>query len=527
VVIYLFLFFQALYALTSSGNTFRIPDEFEVYFQAEHFVDEGDLSVPQTFAMRQPVVVEGRVVGTAPIFFGKVGQDGKPYAPYGPLAALLILPHHLAARGVAYLSGVPRIPLPEGIPWLFLVAGLTALATSTAAALTVAGFYRASIALGASPVRAVALSPLLGGATVLWPYGTTLYTEAFVAAALIWAAALTLEARQSPDTARPRLMTAAFLLFVAALTKPTALVLAPGFVIAPLLQPGLSPRRRLQSALLLAAGVVLAAGFHAWWNMQRFGSPFDLGYDWSETVPVQPFRPFALEELPRGLAVLLLSPGKSLLLWAPPLVLALSRWGRLWKTERALAVGLMTAAGISLVFYGTYLFPEGGYSHGPRHLVPLVPLLLLAAANPGAPRPSRVSMAACGLVGLAIALLAVSVSFLEDQAIGTNLSSGFTGYYERIDPAPGRASNRYAFGYIPFVRTLGSPDWIGRNRVGVGPDYLPYNLEQVRRGVRGGETIPYWLPRVLPVPFVILLAWSGLRLRRAVRQGDAMRSSVF
>ena len=78
----LFVFFQALYALTSSGNAFRIPDEFEVYFQAEHLIDAGDLSVPQATEMK--------------VFFGKVGVDGKPYAPYGPLAAVLALPHHLA-----------------------------------------------------------------------------------------------------------------------------------------------------------------------------------------------------------------------------------------------------------------------------------------------------------------------------------------------------------------------------------------------------------------------------------------------
>jgi hypothetical protein len=47
------LFFLALYALTSSGNAFRVPDEFEVYFQAEHFADAGDISVPQTLSIRQ------------------------------------------------------------------------------------------------------------------------------------------------------------------------------------------------------------------------------------------------------------------------------------------------------------------------------------------------------------------------------------------------------------------------------------------------------------------------------------------
>jgi hypothetical protein len=79
----LFVFFQALYALTSSGNTFRVPDEFEVYFQVEHLVDAGDLSVPQTLTIRSG--------SGESIFFGKVGIDRKPYAPYGPLAAVLAL----------------------------------------------------------------------------------------------------------------------------------------------------------------------------------------------------------------------------------------------------------------------------------------------------------------------------------------------------------------------------------------------------------------------------------------------------
>jgi hypothetical protein len=77
----LFLFFQALYALTSSGNAFRVPDEFEVYFQTEHLVDAGDLSVPQTLAIRQPSVVNGRVVGSEPIFYGRFGADRRPYPP--------------------------------------------------------------------------------------------------------------------------------------------------------------------------------------------------------------------------------------------------------------------------------------------------------------------------------------------------------------------------------------------------------------------------------------------------------------
>src|SRR3989442_12596840 len=102
----LFLFFQALYALTSSGNTFRVPDEFEVYFQVEHLVDAGDISVPQTLVVRS---ASGQAV-----FFGEVGRDGRPYAPYGPFAAVLAVPHHLLGRAVAAIAGVPRLPWPQG-----------------------------------------------------------------------------------------------------------------------------------------------------------------------------------------------------------------------------------------------------------------------------------------------------------------------------------------------------------------------------------------------------------------------------
>jgi hypothetical protein len=91
--------------LTSSGNAFRVPDEFEVYFQAEHLVDAGDISVPQTLTIRPQSKL-----------FGKVGLDGKPYAPYGPLAAFLAVPHHLIGRALASILGVPRLPRVRGWP---------------------------------------------------------------------------------------------------------------------------------------------------------------------------------------------------------------------------------------------------------------------------------------------------------------------------------------------------------------------------------------------------------------------------
>ena len=506
----LFLFFQALYALTSSGNAFRVPDEFEVYFQVEHLADAGDLSVPQTLAVRSG--------GGQSIFFGTAGRDGKPYAPYGPLAAFLALPHHLIGRAIAAIAGVPRAPLPSGLVWVFLVGGITMTATATAAALAVAGFHRATLALDTPPRTAIILALLLGGATVLWPYGTSFYSEAWQAAALIWAAALLLEARRDRMGAPALVAGAALLLAICGLTKVTSLIFTPAFVIATLCDRSRSWCDRIAVAIALSAGIALAAGAHIAWNMYRFAKPFDFGYDWAETIPHMPPRAFLPGDVPRGLAVLLLSPGKSIFVWAPALVLALVRAKRFFDREPAAAIGIASAAGVGLLFYAAYLFPEGAYSHGPRNLVPIIPLMLLPAGGPES-RWSSAPLVACAIAGFLMAALAVSVSFLEDQGLGGDLGAGArTVYYERITPLPGRVWNRYRLDYVPFVAAMGTPGWLQASRLGEGPDFFPIHLLQARRELPNGRAIPLWLVWAIPLFWLTwMIAATTSLVRRARR----------
>lgn len=532
----LFAVFQALYALTSSGNVFRAPDEFEVYFQTEHLVDAGDLSVPQTLAIRQPVIVDGRVVGSQSMFFGEIGRDGRAYAPYGPLVAFLALPHHLLGRAVAALAGVRRAALPAGIAWLIVVGGVTMLSTATAGALAVAGFHRALGALRATTPWAMTVSLMLGAATVLWPYSTSFFSEAWQAAAFIWAAALLLDARNAEAMSRPpsnvpppltgarrpavAVALASMLLAVAGLTKVTSLVFAPAFVAAALADGTSDLRTRLKTAAALTGGVVFAAAAHIAWNLHRFGRPFDFGYDWSETIPHLPARAFLASDIPRGLVVLLLSPGKSVLIWAPPLVLALAGFGRFWKRDRAAAFGVLTALGAGMIFYAAYLFPEGGYSHGPRNLVPILPLMLLPAScarEVMSVRRLRATTVACATAGATVAVLATSVSYLEDQSLGGDLTSGArTVYYERIDPPPGRVWNRYRLDYVPFVATIRSPGWFTATNLGQGPDYFPRHLMQARGQLPDGPSIPRWLVWGWPAVWAAALACSAVALRRSL-----------
>lgn len=492
----LFLLFFSLYALSSSGNPFRVPDEFEVYFQAEHLVDAGDISVPQTLTVKE---------NGEPLFFGQFGRDGRPWAPYGPGVAFLVAPFHVAGRLIARAAGVPRAPLPGGIAWEIVVGGITALAMAFAAALAVAGFFRACIALGATESRAWTLALLLGACTILWPYGTTLYSEAWLAAAFIWAAAFLLDRK---------IVLAALLVAVAIVTKPTAIVMAPAFVVAVLLDRRGDTAARVRIAAALCAAIAVAAGVHAAWNVARFGRPLDFGYNLGGMIPYPPARPFLPWQIPRGLFLQLLTPGKSLFVWAPATLLAVLALGGCWTRERGLAAGLIVAAVSALVFYAAFFFPDGGYSHGPRHLVPLVPLLLLPLAVSGDVMSTR-GLAMCAVTGFAIALLAVTVSFFEDQApvqIGTRLISP---YYERIDPEPGGPNLRYRIDYIPFKFALTSGRWLSPDRAaGNGPDFFALHLVQARRTLPGGAAIPAWLPWAVSLPWAVLLIWCVRESRR-------------
>jgi hypothetical protein len=506
ITVRLCVFFFALYALTSSGNPFRVPDEFEVYFQAEHLLDAGDLSVPQTLAVTQ---------GGQPIFFGLFGRDGRPYAPYGPGVAFLILPFHIAGRAVASMAGVPRNPLPRGIVWELLVGGITTWAMAAAAALAVAGAFRASRGLGASVARALALAVTLGGATILWPSATTLYSEAALAACFVWAAAFLIDARVHP---RPfgRVATAAVLLMVAGITKPTALVVAPGFILAVLVSRDVKPRSRAIVAGCLAVAIAVAASVHLAWNIARFGRPLEFGYNLAGMIPKPPMRTFIPEQVPWGLFVQLLTPGKSLFAWAPLTLLSVLTLRTAWIHERGVVAGLIASSGAALVFYAAFFLPEGGYSHGPRHLVPLVPLFVLPLAVPGVPLPRRALVAAAG-VGFVIAALAVSISFLEDQSpAATATGRPVSPYHQRIDdPGPGEANIRYRVDYIPFKYALTSGHWLAADRpVGEGPDFFALHLARARQFVPGGAAIPRALPWLLSIPWMVLAAAAGYALAR-------------
>jgi hypothetical protein len=125
---------------------------------------------------------------------------------------------------------------------------------------------------------------------------------------------------------------------------------------------------RLASSFVMGAAP-LVLGLLAY-NAHRFGSPFRLSAA-SAGIPL-------FDNPLLGAAVLLLSPGKSIFLFSPVVVLALLGARGLLKTDRALFLLAAVATSSHLLLVSSLSFPSGDWCWGPRYLVLTLPLVCLA-----------------------------------------------------------------------------------------------------------------------------------------------------
>jgi hypothetical protein len=154
--------------------------------------------------------------------------------------------------------------------------------------------------------------------------------------------------------------------------------------------------------LLSLVGVLLALDF----NYVRFGSLVDSAKVHSRVHggPPRFGNPIA------GLLTLLVSPGKSILLYSPPIVLGLAGIRRLWRREPQIVLTIVAASVVLVLFISTIAFAGGDWCWGPRYLTPLVPLWALAMPFASSKGRSRRALAAAIVgAGLIVQCLGLSV----------------------------------------------------------------------------------------------------------------------
>jgi hypothetical protein len=302
------------------------------------------------------------------------------YSDKLPGFSLLAIPSYLFARHVV---GVPPHPLDRRgagfTHWpadYWIAVGTSGLATGLTAALLAWFALRA----GCGPGRAVLVGLGYGLATPAYVYATLSYGHQATAALLLGSFLLA--------WARPSRRAAAGAGFLAAMAAVVELQVAPVAAVigAYLVVLTASRRRPRGTPAAFALGAVGPLLILAAYNTLAFGSPLDMGY-FHEDLPQ--FRNVHNAANPLGLRgpdlgkliPLLWGEHRGLLFFAPILFLSPFGWVVLAR-RRWWGVFGVSLASCAVVLLVNLSYPEwtGGWSTGPRLLLPLIPFAMLPVA---------------------------------------------------------------------------------------------------------------------------------------------------
>jgi hypothetical protein len=343
-------------------------------------------------AVAQSLVHHGSLA--VPPELGVPGHDGVThYSKYGILLPLLsILPVLLAQPIGAVIGRVELVEAAAAASLMPLIGGAL-----------VGALFLLGRRLGATRAAAalVAAGTVLG--TYLLPYGRDFFTEPLVALGIVVVAERALAGRERQ---------AGTALALAILARPQSGAFAPllmGYLL--LRGGGVAAVLRTLPPLALAALATLA------YNLYRFHDALEFGYR-------PPADPGFTTPLLRGAGGLLLSPEKSVVLFAPAIVLLPLALVTLWRRDRAFTGLVLGLFAVTFVLAATWWSWAGGWSWGPRLLIPGVALVLVALGPWIGTSPTRWRLAAAlfglGFVLSLSAVLAPAGTQLLDRRPGTD-----------------------------------------------------------------------------------------------------------
>jgi hypothetical protein len=399
--LWLFAAFQFFYLLTSTGRV-RTPDEYNTLYTTESLVLRGSTAVPQAVRLNN--------------FYGRYDLHGQPRAAYPPGQALLCMPWY--ALGQYVLARLPGVP---GDATDLVVAFSSCLSSATFSALTVTFFFLLLVGIGIPARASLLAAAMVGLGTPIFAYSGWLFSEPISAAVFVGVALLLFGRGHGPDNNNDKnkngsiplriAFIAGLILGLATVVRPTNVLAIPVFAAA-LVRDG---KPALRAAFVLCAASAIGVAALLVHNTVLFGGPFHFGYP-QAAEGAKRLNTFDTP-LWKGLYEFLLSPGKSVFIFAPPLILALAGLRRLWKLERGAATVAILFPLVYLFFFARYTQWEGGYCVGPRYLVPAIVLLSLGLGPVLAGGNARIRNIAVSLLvpGAFVQCISLATSFMEDQ----------------------------------------------------------------------------------------------------------------
>ena len=307
-----------------------------------------------------------------------VEHEGRHYSVFFPGQTLIFTPIAAGAELFHRLTGIGPNSVDLAAEFLASVFLMPFFAV-----LALAGYDRTLRQLGVPPPRAMALTIALAFGTTLWVWGTMASEELILAACSIWAISFVFDARHAAATDAPRrvvdrLGAAGLCLAVGMIHRSTFVVhvLAVVLLTLPLLRFAVPVLRahgaRFIGWFLLACGVAALLPLYNW---LRFDDPLVTGY----AAFYEDLNGVFGHPILEGLRGHLISPGESIFLYVPWLVLVPLSWlvPRVWRTRPSLMLAVIAAVTLHLLIYSAHTFWSGAHGWSVRFHVSVLPLVLL------------------------------------------------------------------------------------------------------------------------------------------------------
>jgi hypothetical protein len=391
--------------------------------------------------------------------------------------------------------------------------------------------------LGLSLASAVGWASVCCIATQWWPASTTVFDQNQHALWLMLALVLAWQSGRRGRVGLAALGGLAGAALVAyqenyALLLPlVALAVSSPASAAPPVAEAQSPRasvtafvwRYVTFGLTNALGLLALIGFNLW----RFGAPF---YPGRFDDP----RIFGAGSPLASLVGLFVSPGKSLFLFSPPMILAVLGARALFVRAPTLALAIAAVSVAHVLIIMQLVLFAGDWAWGPRLLLILIPMWALAF--PFAPVRARPLIAGVAAAGVIVQLLAVSVDhqrFFFERNLGPHFWAADPWFYLRnsqLFARPGELTSMLREGvpaevtsfsptpwrevtYSPFGpgRPAQSDRWVRHFRVFYLPRPWPFWIFDVGPARRPVEPWPWLLLSGGAMIMGVALTWAALR----------------
>jgi hypothetical protein len=295
-------------------------------------------------------------------------HDGKSYSKYGFGLPMYYIPLVAASEELSKLTHLPQFDL---------VGLLISFANIPFAMLTLILYAKLLKLLKVNEAHILLLLLALGLGTLVWEYSGIDPSEEMQMGLLMLAIYGVM--RGSPKATIFGGIGFGWLFLV----KQVYLLFFPFLLLYLITRPG-EWRHRIRNSALFTFPLFLAGCFDAWLNLIRFGNPLESGYG-SEASR------FIFSQLPMTIPKLLVSLDKGLFIFCPILILGLLGWkqfaSKYWSEASLCGCMILVNFAISAAWWSWM----GGWSWGPRLLVPLIPLWLLPVAFWLDKRRSKVS----------------------------------------------------------------------------------------------------------------------------------------